>query len=126
MFNNLFSFGGRIRRREYVLSLFFGIVAFVLIYFWTEGPSRGGDSSLIEMYYIPVFWFLFTQGSKRCHDIGNTGWVQLIPFFIPWMIFKDGEPGTNFYGENPKGIKKQYSSGNPDILDDGYEGNNSI
>ena len=28
--------------------------------------------------------------------------MQLILFYVLWMIFKEGEPGTNQYGDNPK------------------------
>jgi len=35
--------------------------------------------------------------------MGNSGWWQLIPFYAIIMIFQDGQPGTNQYGENPKG-----------------------
>ena len=52
------------------------------------------------------FYFLIAQGAKRCHDRGNTGWYQLIPFYGLWMLFGDGDIGTNNYGANPKGIHK--------------------
>lgn len=51
-----------------------------------------------------VVWFLLAQGAKRCHDRGNSGWWQLIPFYYLWMFFADGEIGDNEYGTNPKGL----------------------
>ena len=39
---------------------------------------------------------------KRCHDLGNSGWFQLIPLYGFWMIFQDGIKGNNEYGINPK------------------------
>ncbi|HEY9187886.1 MAG TPA: DUF805 domain-containing protein [Ignavibacteria bacterium] len=53
---------------------------------------------------IPAIWFLLSQGAKRCHDIGNNGWYQIIPFYFLWMLFADSEIGINVFGPNPKGI----------------------
>jgi len=52
---------------------------------------------------IPGFWFMWAQGAKRCHDRGNSGWFQLIPFYRLWMMFAESDYGPNEYGENPKG-----------------------
>jgi len=47
-------------------------------------------------------WFLFAQGAKRCHDMNNSGWYQLVPFYILWMLFYQGTAGPNNYGPDPK------------------------
>jgi uncharacterized membrane protein YhaH (DUF805 family) len=49
-----------------------------------------------------MLWFLWAQGAKRCHDIGNSGWYQIIPFYVFWMLFANGQKETNQYGINPK------------------------
>jgi hypothetical protein len=54
--------------------------------------------------FVPMLWFIRAEGAKRCHDVGNNGWWQIIPFYIFWLLFQDGNPGENEYGENPKGI----------------------
>ena len=46
------------------------------------------------------FWVWFAQGAKRCHDLGKSGWWQLIPFYIFWMLFMKGDYFKNQYG-NP-------------------------
>ena len=68
MFAHPFSFEGRIRRREYCWSL---LIAEIV-----------GCSLILA---IPAIWFILAQGSKRCHDYGESGWKQfnfLLPCFI--------------------------------------------
>ncbi len=72
------------------------IIAFVADY-------NATFSALFLLLYIPGYWFICAQNAKRCHDLGNTGWFQLIPFYGLWMLFADGDYGMNVYGENPKG-----------------------
>jgi uncharacterized membrane protein YhaH (DUF805 family) len=65
----------------------------------------GGAGSLIGfVLIIPMIWFLWAQGAKRCHDIGRSGWWQLIPFYFFVLLFQDGDSGENEYGDNAKGI----------------------
>ena len=104
MFRNPFSFEGRIRRLEYGLS-------FIIYYIWIVISSviavsinPYSSDGLSFLFLLPGLWFIFAQGAKRCHDRGNTGWYQLIPFYGLWMLFGDGGIGNNAYGPNPKGI----------------------
>lgn len=103
MFKNPFSFDGRIRRTEYGLTLIIYVVLATIINLIIE-ESRG-DADILGLAYIPMLWVLWAQGAKRCHDVGNSGWWQLIPFYALWLIFQDGQPGANQYGENPKGVQ---------------------
>lgn len=100
MFKNSFSFEGRIRRTEYGISIIIYAVIAVIINLLI-GASNG-DAAFLVIAYIPLLWFLWAQGAKRCHDLGNSGWWQLIPFYGLWLLFQDGNPGINQYGENPK------------------------
>ena len=52
---------------------------------------------------IPLYWFILAQGAKRCHDLGNSGLYQLIPFYGFLMVLEDGDEGENEYGFDPKG-----------------------
>jgi uncharacterized membrane protein YhaH (DUF805 family) len=105
MFKNPFSFEGRIRRTEFGLSFIIYIVAYAIVAGIGAAAGRDGAGAVILLGMIPLVWFLWAQGAKRCHDVGNSGWWQLIPFYGLWLIFQDGQPGANQYGENPKGIQ---------------------
>ena len=95
MFSSPFSFDGRIRRTEYGLSFIIYIIAYAILIGLVK------TSSIFAFGYIPLFWFLWAQGAKRCHDRGNSGWYQIIPFYVFWMLFAEGDKGNNEYG-NPQ------------------------
>lgn len=96
MFASSFSFDGRIRRTEYALSF---LIYLALVYVLGELFK---SSSIKGFTFIPVLWFLWAQGAKRCHDRGNSGWWQIIPFYVFWMLFADGDKEENEYGSSPK------------------------
>ncbi|WP_224485403.1 DUF805 domain-containing protein [Robertkochia aurantiaca] len=101
MFKNPFSFNGRIRRTEYGLSYLIYCFAYFLFIGIVDSPNQ--TSSLIGLIIlIPSLWFIIAQGAKRCHDRGNSGWYQIIPFYGLWMLFASGDSGDNMYGPNPK------------------------
>jgi len=102
MFKNPFSFDGRIRRTEYGLSFIFYVIAALIL---NAIVSINSDAAIISVAYIPLLWLLWAQGAKRCHDVGNSGWWQIIPFYALWLLFQDGDAGRNKYGKNPKGIQ---------------------
>jgi uncharacterized membrane protein YhaH (DUF805 family) len=117
MFKEPFSFEGRIRRSEYGISgIIYGIFITVIqvIAVGSNRSDNSGSSVIAIIFFIPMLWFMWAQGAKRCHDLGNSGWWQLIPFYAFWLIFEDGESGKNKYGDNPKGSQNNiYSSSNP-------------
>lgn len=103
MFKRPFSFNGRIRRLEYGIS-------FIIYFVWLMIIEAAGNSLslsqgaaiMLLISYIPMLWFLWAQNAKRCHDRGNSGWYQLIPFYFLVLLFGDGDEGENEYGDNPK------------------------
>ncbi len=102
MFLQPFSFKGRISRLEFFLSyLIMYFVAFVvaIIYAMLININQDLATIIYLLSWIPLYWFLWAQGAKRCHDRGNSGWYQLIPFYVLWMFFGKGEPFANKYGE---------------------------
>lgn len=110
MFKNPFSFDGRIRRTEFALTYVIYIAAVIFVIFLAVTLRF----SLFYIIAIAVWFagqiFRIMQGAKRCHDLGNSGWFQFIPFYIIVMVFVDGDRGVNRYGDNPKGIGNHYSS----------------
>lgn len=101
MFKNIFSFDGRIRRTEFGVSFIIYAVAYVIISALISAGGQGG-AIIGLVILIPMLWFLLAQGAKRCHDRGNSGWFQLIPFYVLWLIFAEGDHNENEYGFNPK------------------------
>lgn len=107
MFKKSFSFDGRIRRTEYGLTYLVGCVFLFIFQMFAITQPTGGNQLIawiLLMLFIPFYWVLFAQGAKRCHDLGRSGWFQLIPFYFLWMLFKNSQPGVNEYGPNPKGL----------------------
>jgi hypothetical protein len=106
MFKNCFSFKGRIRRLEHNLSF---IIVCVYVFFIIPLFLDFAFSPHYDMWWlyilllIPAFWFLFSQGVRRCHDLGFDGWFLLMPFVSWKTVFSDGDFGINKYGKNPKG-----------------------
>ncbi|MBX7047355.1 MAG: DUF805 domain-containing protein [Ignavibacteria bacterium] len=106
MFKNPFSFKGRIRRLEYGLSLIIYYFLSTILSALSSRINEKTEGVLFLFILIPligVYWFLLAQSVKRSHDINNSGFYILIPFYILWLIFKEGDSGINEYGENSKG-----------------------
>ena len=93
-FNKFANFEGRARRSEYWwFILFVNLVSMVTC----------GIASIV--FLVPVI----AVTARRLHDIGRSGWWQLISFvplagailLLIWTV-QDSTPGTNEYGPNPK------------------------
>lgn len=105
MFRNPFSFSGRIRRTEYGLSMIICFFVNLLMQGMVGVATESNAEAFLVLYLImliPYCWFIWAQGAKRCHDRGNSGWYQIIPFYGFWMLFAEGEVGSNEYGNSPK------------------------
>ena len=103
MFKRPFSFNGRIRRTEYCLSFLIYMIWYGVINAIMETPDpSAGASVFVLVSFIPMIWFLWAQNAKRCHDRGNSGWYQLIPFYVFVLLFGGSDEGSNEYGDNPK------------------------
>ncbi|MBQ8064899.1 MAG: DUF805 domain-containing protein [Prevotella sp.] len=110
MIKRYFSFNGRIGRLEYLLSdVFVGLLTYPLGLI----DSFDNDNILlilgVLLFAIIAFWFVFAQGTKRLHDLGYSGWWQLIPFTPFLMILFEGEKKENKYGPALKSSEKTKS-----------------
>ena len=131
----LFSFEGRMRRRDFWLcALALALAQWVLqsiismmffpfapmavsVYrdgyysYWTGWWSHVGPS--FGLIGLLLLWPRLAIGVKRCHDRDKSGWWLLLSF-IPvigwiWLLiefgFLDGTPGPNKYGPSPKALE---------------------
>lgn len=106
MFRHPFSFNGRIRRTEYGLTiLIIYIIGFLFGYIMGNASDYPSDGVIVAylIYYFIGTWIQVAQSTKRCHDIGHSGWWQLIPFYGFWLLFDEGDGQMpNKYGESAK------------------------
>ena len=68
MFKNPFSFDGRIRRTEYGISFIIFILVTAIL------GSVAESNGILDLLYIPLYWFTWAQGAKRCNELGHNGW----------------------------------------------------
>lgn len=103
MFRRPMSIKGRIRRTEFCLSYLMYLLIVPIFAFMAEESDYNPALSVatVLIYFIGI-WFMIAQGIKRCHDLGRSGWYQLIPFYFLVMMFGSGEVGYNEYGSDPK------------------------
>lgn len=103
-----FSSKGRIRRSEYNYTMGTVIVLLVagIIVLKAELEEPVYVFGVYDLLYIGIGFFLLwsaaSAGAKRCHDLGKSGYYQLIPFYILWLMIAEGENGKNQYGFPPK------------------------
>lgn len=108
MFYAPFSFHGRIRRLEYIISYVLYYVGVFITGLLSEYVRQSaGDilaNIIVCLLLFVLWWFMIAQSAKRCHDRGQSGWWQIIPIYNPFFLaFSDGEEYPNDYGPDPKG-----------------------
>src|ERR1700690_2322835 len=58
--------------------------------------------------FIGACFFILCLAIRRCHDLGWSGWLSIVPFipvigwiFVLVLLFKGGSPEVNKYGHPP-------------------------
>jgi uncharacterized membrane protein YhaH (DUF805 family) len=100
-------FSGRARRKEFWM---FALINFIIAVVLSGVDMMLGLGFLGFIYAIATLVPALAVGARRLHDIGKTGWWQLVGLvpligLIILIIFfvMDSNPGDNQYGPNPKG-----------------------
>lgn len=88
--NSLFSINGTIGRGTYLFH--FVVYIFFNILFKSIAEDFTDESIILFIILIQVLLFVYFlfQGKRRCHDIGESGWWQLVPFYTFFMLFIPG------------------------------------
>ena len=107
-FRNYAKFSGRSSRSAYWFWLLWSLIITLVIE--VLRASIGGELSPVDI--IDLVWSLAilvptcALGARRLHDVGRSGWWQLIPLtivgIIPYLIWvlRAGDSETNKYGDN--------------------------
>lgn len=107
-FRNYAKFSGRSSRSAYWFWVLWSVIITLVIEILRA--SIGGEVSPVDI--IDLVWSLaiivpgFALAARRLHDVGRSGWWQLIvltivgiiPLFI-WLV-RAGDSDTNKYGDN--------------------------
>jgi uncharacterized membrane protein YhaH (DUF805 family) len=102
---NYASFKGRARRSEYwyfVLVYFIisiiGVVLDLSLGMLGEGGSGPVGLVISLVHLVPSI----AIAARRMHDVDKSGWFQLVPLYNLYLCIKNGDVGSNRFGEDPK------------------------
>lgn len=116
---NFLNFSGRARRSEYWYFFLFNFVVQLLLsrsslIFDILLPTKmalGLARVLVSIYSLIVFLPALAVLVRRLHDTGKSGWYllwNLLPgigtLIVVIRLLRDGDPGMNSYGPDPKGV----------------------
>lgn len=108
-----FDFSSRARRSEYWFFALFNIIfsfLFGLVVGFVVAPASPELAGIVNIaYQIAVIFPALSVSVRRLHDTDHSGWwllIILLPLvgaliLLLWMV-REGTPGPNKYGPNPK------------------------
>ena len=87
-------------------SLIYGVGIVAIVFAVLAGGQAGSFLLFIVFagFQLALTWRFLGYGAKRCHDLGLSGFYQLIPLYPLLMLFQEGDAGDNEYGPNPHGV----------------------
>lgn len=90
------TFSGRASRSEFwFFTLFYFIVAVVAGFIEGLTGVSGLGNILSLAFVIPSI----AVGCRRMHDVGRSGWFQLVPIYNLILACSASNPGSNKYGD---------------------------
>jgi uncharacterized membrane protein YhaH (DUF805 family) len=98
-------FSGRAQRAEYWYFVLFNMIVSIVL---TVFDAMFGTEVFSAIYSLAVFIPTLAVGARRLHDIGKSGWWQLIAiipiigFILLIVWFATDSAEDNQYGKNPK------------------------
>ena len=114
--NRYADFDGRASRQEFwMFNLFYLLfviaISLLIIPFGNSETGLNIIFGIIVIYSLGLAIPIWAVTVRRLHDIGLSGWWSLLSF-IPYlgtvilliMCCMDSKPGSNKYGNNPKGL----------------------
>ena len=106
--DNYINFEGRARRKEYWMFILFAFI-FSVAFGIIDGIIGLDPVGLSALFQIALFVPSIAIGARRLHDVGKSGWWQLLYFaliigWIPLIIFlcQDSDIGNNAFGGSEK------------------------
>ncbi len=83
---NLFSYKGKMDQLAYII-VFFSCWMLFFIFLRADNTCDVGDFRFSYLD-IPLFWIYCASRTKRCRDLGMSGWLQLLPFWGLLILFE--------------------------------------
>jgi hypothetical protein len=66
--------------------------------------TRSLVGAIVELVIsLAITVFMIVMGVRRMHDLDKSGWFILIPIYNLILMFFDGTPGPNRFGNDPRG-----------------------
>ncbi len=92
-FSKYATFSGRATRSEY----WFFFLFYILVLFAVAMVDSTANGILMNLTVLVFILPMYAAGSRRMHDVGKSGWYQIIPIY--GLILACSESGAdNKYG----------------------------